>query len=82
MKPEAKILKEVSICESWSALKVSGPCEVSIWNSENYCPNCGRLGVYRSGYEFDHQMRCFKRCQEFAPVWEPGKKYLIARYFE
>ena len=45
------------------------------WLSGFMCPACGMAGHYRSGYEFEHQMRCFHGCSP-APIWEPGLSYM------
>jgi len=49
------------------------------WLAGYRCPNCDEVGHWRSGYEFEHQMRCFNNCQDVAPIWEPGTYYLIIK---
>ena len=34
-----------------------------------HCPKCGKVGKWRAGYGFEHEMICMK-CWE---VWEPGE---------
>lgn len=48
---------------------------VSFWIADNKCPNCDKVGKYRSGADFDNQMRCFNGCDP-APIWEPQNYYL------
>lgn len=45
------------------------------WLAGYLCPACGMAGHWRSGIEFEHEMRCFHGCDP-APVWEPGLAYL------
>jgi hypothetical protein len=46
------------------------------WVAGITCPLCGLCGKYRSGYEFEHQMRCFNGCDP-APIWIPGDVYSV-----
>lgn len=45
--------------------------------AKSKCPLCDTRGVWRSGQEFDHQMRCTK--DGCSTVWTPDTIYLVVR---
>jgi hypothetical protein len=62
------------------AQDINPPDEVKFytepWTGGHFCPCCGERGHWRSGQEFDNQLRCFNDCSTLGSiVWEPGKRY-------
>jgi NADH/NAD ratio-sensing transcriptional regulator Rex len=47
--------------------------------AKEFCPLCGKRGRHRSGYEFEHMMRCIGDCMrdddDYIPIWLPDHKF-------
>lgn len=59
-------------------IKLDGAAIVEVVTPQQRCPKCNKQGHWRSGQEFDHQLRCAD-CSSMAGsiIWEPGHTYLM-----
>ncbi len=41
--------------------------------SPYHCPKCGKIGHWRRGYGFEHEMICMSSAHPNHETWEPGE---------